>query len=127
MPTREIITQFNQFDSNAMGVGPINEHANHIPQSLLNRHTNLAAKPNKSPCYSTDRKTTENYTPEEYVGPIIYHASIDGKRADTVLVKKKSRVRSTGARTPGSLATEIRAQINYRTNHKKEEEKAASN
>ncbi|KAH6889733.1 hypothetical protein B0T10DRAFT_561318 [Thelonectria olida] len=97
MPTREVLSYFSNAGPQATGVGPIYEHIDHIPQSLLDRHNNLAAKPNKSTCFSPDARRT---TPEE-----------------------QDRVRSTGARTPGSLAAEIRAQIKHRADEKEKKNK----
>ncbi|KAH6975322.1 hypothetical protein BKA56DRAFT_618834 [Ilyonectria sp. MPI-CAGE-AT-0026] len=50
MPTREVLSQFAQSESEATGLGPVQDTTDPTPQSLLERHQNLAARPN-NPTY----------------------------------------------------------------------------
>ncbi|KAF4981875.1 hypothetical protein FZEAL_2395 [Fusarium zealandicum] len=85
MPTREVLNQFEASSAEAKGEGPLQGPMTDAPQSLITMHECLAARPNAQPCSSH------------------YH---DGR-----LQPDQDRVRSTGARTPGSLAREIQAQV----------------
>ncbi|KAH6995039.1 hypothetical protein EDB80DRAFT_156388 [Ilyonectria destructans] len=87
MPTREVLSQFAQSESEATGLGPVQDTTDPTPQSLLERHQNLAARANNP----------------------TYHPAAPSNNGATQA--SQDRVRSTGARTPSSLAAEIEAQI----------------
>ncbi|KAF7551093.1 hypothetical protein G7Z17_g5246 [Cylindrodendrum hubeiense] len=48
MPSREVFSQFVQSEYEATGLGPVQNTTDPTPQGLLDRHQNLAARPNKS-------------------------------------------------------------------------------
>ncbi|KAK7426472.1 hypothetical protein QQZ08_007067 [Neonectria magnoliae] len=48
MPTREVVSQFAQAESQALGEGPVQDSTDPTPQSLLDKHHNLAARPNNA-------------------------------------------------------------------------------
>ncbi|KPM36599.1 hypothetical protein AK830_g9953 [Neonectria ditissima] len=78
MPTREVVSQFAQAESQALGEGPVVDSADHVPQSLLDKHHNLAARPNNP--------TSQNPAPPD----------------DETHQTGQNRVKVTGARTQTS-------------------------
>ncbi|KAF4465325.1 hypothetical protein FALBO_7837 [Fusarium albosuccineum] len=97
MPTREFVEQLAATSSDAKGEGPLQSATAEAPQSLVTKHECLAARPNAQPCP---------------------HSCHDGR-----LQPGEDRVRSTGARTPCSLAAEIEAQVAATTARKESEAK----
>lgn len=68
MPTREVLPHFSS-KPHATGDGPINEHADHVPQSLIDRHKNLAARPNKTTSPEAGRATAAEYVSQRLPSP----------------------------------------------------------
>ncbi|KAG7417094.1 hypothetical protein DER46DRAFT_159609 [Fusarium sp. MPI-SDFR-AT-0072] len=94
MPTQEVLNQWEASSPTTKSEGPLQGTSN-PPQSLVSKHECFAARPNAEIC------PTYN----------------DGR-----LALDQDRVRSSGARTPGSIHADIVAQIEAKRERKASEE-----